>query len=896
MLDRCRHSESASYYHAQMLYTVGAVFRALAGFLASHYLYDIAADHPKLNACITTDLRRPTYGNLLAFIRIAANSEGLNWGCWEETIYALRRVLRLQHPGLRGIPRGMGLPDALIRYRNTIAHGGAAATERECRDCVPSVEAALCSLLHELRGLCGWAVGTEGGPHLLHDGLREPLFPLGYQDSGPVLGIMEGYDTEKRRIRFVCIKKEWETEAPWSVWAGLLQQRGLLARDWDAIDEDWLRKRAAALLPARYRLPARINLSAQLGQDLLRCIDVDSTLPAHDCDFAVAILHAFENDRFCFVLDAADKSWTMEAHDGFSLLLGASPCLRHLPAGHPLEAMLARTSIVLPVTGEGPRVANWQNLERDFPGLRVIRVRRVDRAEPGFRGLDELGRTMFDALAAEGGQSLCWETLSSGARQWADTFEKINFLVANPHLVRDEAIDPVRVWREYLLEMWPPGLEVGRIEQLAEACRGPSPRPPAPVAQLLADAGVLRTSPDGASSFAGEWARAALYGAVLSRSTGRQQKRLADHPPLPLTQELTRELRRACQAARYQPPLLSPGGKSLLALAAVENRELPLHAPLTDPELSAVLDTCVLLVSWGRPDAVGDVILRVWEGMRNRSFASEDQTVVIASAIRRHGSPQLAEQLFQSLAGSHTPLALRAKHEFAGVLRDRGLGDDRVRAARLYAEILAEPNLATEQRIRSLCGAAENQVWLENFAEARTLLELGLTLAVGDYAAFRGEVYHRLSMAYLHEGAHAEALQAAHQVVELFHGRYQGAFAARCLDTYARALTPFGRYAEAEIALVRALDIKRALGDRLGLQKGLLQLSLLREKMCHPDAAAPAWEALQLAERSDDFLGQKYLHRRLASLRRDDPTARSYHLRRIEELTQMIQKHEISGE
>jgi hypothetical protein len=57
-----------------MLYVVGALLRTLAGFLASYYLYYDELNSARLNACIASDLRRPTYGNLAAFPRTCASA------------------------------------------------------------------------------------------------------------------------------------------------------------------------------------------------------------------------------------------------------------------------------------------------------------------------------------------------------------------------------------------------------------------------------------------------------------------------------------------------------------------------------------------------------------------------------------------------------------------------------------------------------------------------------------------------------------------------------------------------------------------------------------------------------------------------------------------------------
>ena len=891
MLESCRQPETHNFYHAQMLYVIGALLRTLAGFLASYYLYHDELNSARLNACIASDLRRPTYGNLAAFLRTCAH-ERIDWGKLDGVVRAVKLILKKKSGGLSGIHRGMGLMDALIRYRNSVVHGHRALNEEECSQRCPAIEGALCSVFKELTILGGSNIIVEGGPRLVIGDAEVPLFPLAFEDGLPMLGIMEGYDTGRRRIRYVCVQREWETEATWPVWVELLQRRGLSAREWGEIDEDWIRRRSAALLPLGYRLPSEFDPPHGLLENVLGCIDADGVLPAHDPNFAAAVLFRAAAERFCFILDPKDQTWEGNAFEGLTSLLGLSPSLSELPVQHPLNSLVGRVYVVVINVDDETIYTNWKNLERDFPGLCVLRVQKVGESQAGFQAPGELLPELFDGLADEGGHELRWAGLSAAARQWVDTFEKATFLVENEYLMRNVETDPVRVWREYLLEALPDDIQPSLADELAETCERSSRNKLGQARQLLNDLGVLKTAPDGSWTFNSEWARAATYGVALSSPSARQRARLADNPPTPLSLELCKELRRVCRATRYHPPLESRGGQALLALAALEKKPPSFVGPLSEGDLDSVVGSCALAVSWGRADAADFLLGRVWESLGERRLVADERTLSVASAVRRHGSPALAEKLFERLAGSGSSLSLRCKHELAGVLRDRGTGDDRARATRLYAELLAEPQLPLEQRVRSLSGAAENQMWLENFIEARGLLgeALRLTGAGTDSDRLRAIILHRLATVHLHEGTHEEGLAAIEEAMRLLKGPHRGAFAARCLDIYARLLTTVGDYKSAATHLDHSLNIKRALGDRLGLQKGLQQLSLLRQTMKAGDAAGPAFEALELAERSGDLLGQIFLHRRLAVLFRQDPDKKSYHQGRVLELSELVKK------
>ena len=86
-----------------------------------------------------------------------------------------------------------------------------------------------------------------------------------------------------------------------------------------------------------------------------------------------------------------------------------------------------------------------------------------------------------------------------------------------------------------------------------------------------------------------------------------------------------------------------------------------------------------------------------------------------------------------------------------------------------------------------------------------------------------------------------------------------------------------GLAAEAEATLAESLLIKRSHGDRLGLQKGLLHLSTLRQHRGVGDALEPALRALELATRAGDLSGQLYAQCRLGRVFRPGQPERAVH-------------------
>jgi tetratricopeptide (TPR) repeat protein len=276
--------------------------------------------------------------------------------------------------------------------------------------------------------------------------------------------------------------------------------------------------------------------------------------------------------------------------------------------------------------------------------------------------------------------------------------------------------------------------------------------------------------------------------------------------------------------------------------------------------------SCSLLVAWLRPDLATNVLSGIWN--RNVGSLRPELLERLAQAARRHGAPDLAVTILEQLATRTDELGIRATHMLAGTLRDRGQRGDRDRARVLYSKILEIDGISEEQRVRSACGMAENLSLQGQHEGGISLLRSALTTTKRPDLA--GLVHHRLATIMYYHADDVPGLSHSEAAIGSLKGNYRGPLTARYLDTHARLLSRLDRTVEAIHFLMIAIEIKRALGDRRGLQMGLLLLSSLRDEAGLPDPVAPAMEALSLASQSNDDAGAYFSHKRLAVLFRRD--------------------------
>ena len=80
MIDRCADAaEGPVFQHQQLLYALGAILRTTAAVLAARYLANPASLDGRIDNCLLSDLRRPTYGNLVGFLRACSKTKTVEW-------------------------------------------------------------------------------------------------------------------------------------------------------------------------------------------------------------------------------------------------------------------------------------------------------------------------------------------------------------------------------------------------------------------------------------------------------------------------------------------------------------------------------------------------------------------------------------------------------------------------------------------------------------------------------------------------------------------------------------------------------------------------------------------------------------------------------------------------
>lgn len=877
MLAKIREADGAAVKHNQILFTLGFVLRFLSALFVSLYLRNRNAVDVRIDHCIITDLRRPSYGNLLRFLRACIKAD-FSWEPLDALADQLQKLFKIKHSGLPLISKETPLLDAFISYRNRVAHGGAAIDNATAEAQLPPLQTLLSVVLEHMMPLSRYAFVYKDGFYLSAQDHFLAVIPLAKYDSARFIGIMEGYDSRKKTLRFVSPEQSWESADEWSEWELLLQERGLLPLPLDKIDKTWLQNRARALIPATFQPPPGL-ISASVTAALRKCIEADGLLRSND-PLLAAISLITNSDKICFVLDPQDKCWSMEVYIGFANLVGVASDIGSIPDGHFFEELAGEICVLIIPAAGTTSAPDWRILQYDFPGLEVITLKQSHTPGNGYTFTASLRQTIFNAFAKENNLNLTWNDVPESLAHWIDSVEKIRFVVQHWPLIRADLSHPVTVWSQYLADMLGELSDASLIEDFAVACSDLQDISHKTAIEILLDLGLVGLDAEGTPRFDSEFARAGLYCRVLHCARARQRRRLASHPPLPHTIEIARTLD---IVARSEPIELSdsPGLTLLAAYRCIDDPQdlFRFHSGDPQPDVFAI---SVLLVNWGYPHRVDAVLSGYWSAVQDQKIGSTSDALAVATAVRKHGSAELALQIFERLGQQHPRIATRARHEMAGILRDRGRGEDRKCAEQIYNSILSQSGLDSEQRVRSCAGAAENFYLQHRYDEATTLLEDALSKT--DEPRLQAILYHRLAATRSFAGDYERAMEWSTRAIDYFDNTYSGGFASRCLDTHARLLSHLDRHEEALDYLMKSLEIKRAFGDRRGLQIGLLFLSTLQSYSGIGHAESSALEALNLAQRSNDIAGQIHAHKRLAVLKRENKAEQKKHRLKIKEL------------
>ncbi len=231
------------------------------------------------------------------------------------------------------------------------------------------------------------------------------------------------------------------------------------------------------------------------------------------------------------------------------------------------------------------------------------------------------------------------------------------------------------------------------------------------------------------------------------------------------------------------------------------------------------------------------------------------------SRARRHCPPEVALRLGEMLeeAGLAT---VRIRHELAGIHRDSESPRGLLQASWLYDQVLADRNCSADQRVRSMLGKAESMAKRRDgdyHVEALGLVEAALTLAREASLHQRiTEGLHRSAFLLVRMGKAVEAVERCEQALGRIEREGQETLRSRILDTKGMALVRLSRYREAAEIHGEELRLKQVIGDRIGVQKALVNLSYAF-RLCGDDASAAKYarNALDIATAFDDMAGRR---------------------------------------
>jgi tetratricopeptide (TPR) repeat protein len=834
-LDATSPSERLS----QSLFAFAAVLRHVAcALLSPHLKSPTGALAPALEL-----LERPSNGQLWAAARLLAK-----FAPTPETAAlaeAVRQLDGMEAPKVLGPGR---LVDKLLAQRNALAHGAAILDESESRVREVAVVEGLRRMVDAL------------------DLSATPDASLCSEAADGELGLLEGWDATRRRLHFTGSTRSWDIadRERWERWAAILHRVGVLGVGVTELDASTLARRAEALTqPAFSRalglLPAVCSLME--AQEPGRC-------DCRDPWFAAAVLANVLAEP---VLVCDGRTMPVDALPAVELsrLLGLSPGIESddpTPPG--LEALRALSVIV--VSPPLPVIEAWERFTADLGGPRCWYLAQSDR-EDSIPGLGHLAEVVYDAARRLQRDAPSWEELPADVRASMRTYRRLWSIALRPELrvVQGGAPLHLDMLRDALREL-PPGRCAEALVRLLVDRR-------ARIEEELAEALLLHdvVSPglDGSWSFgAPEWESAAQLFAIR-HGTHRVLRtlllRLGPSDSLDDARARDHELR-----ARQGLVLPSPLLVERLAVKACAKRALDLGAA----PLDQVFGAARALSTWGLPLEAGRLLqsaAALWDGTQREQLAFD---------ARRFAPVDVAIQLLESCANADgaSPQAL---HQLAGALRDRAATGDRARAEQLYVRVLALEPSSAEQRVRTLCGRAENLGKDGNIDEALKILCAARELASSDGSV--ALVEHRLAWLHLERGDASSALVHSNAALARLPATGTGELAQRALDTHARVLLKLDRGIEALAPAEESVRLKRRRGDRRGLQMGLQLLSALRQRADRGDAVEPALEALRLAERAGDVVGRGVLHRRLRNLLRvADPEKSRWHEARATELAE----------
>ena len=104
MIKRIDNASNEHSKHDQILFTYGYILRLATSIFCCYYLRYNQQTDDRINNQIINELKRPSYGNLLGFIRICTKSN-INWGICDSIINEFARLFKMKSQNIPNIQK-----------------------------------------------------------------------------------------------------------------------------------------------------------------------------------------------------------------------------------------------------------------------------------------------------------------------------------------------------------------------------------------------------------------------------------------------------------------------------------------------------------------------------------------------------------------------------------------------------------------------------------------------------------------------------------------------------------------------------------------------------------------------------------------------------------------------
>ncbi len=839
MIKRIDNASNEHSKHDQILFTFGYILRLATSIFCCYYLrYNQQADD-RINNQIINELKRPSYGNLLGFIRICIKSN-INWGICDSIISEFAHLFKMKSQNIPNIQKGRPILDSFITYRNSMAHGGAILTEKQYQENANALYFELKIILDSLISFSQVSFDLDSKEKSIKLILNEnelEISPLSHFDSEIEIGFMEGYNDKNHSIRYVGENSIIESDFSWSKWESMLHSFSLLPINYAKITSHWITMRSKAIIPPLFQRISQIKYNSYY-QKLLLANEQKNRIFSSDPYLAAFLLYNFtDKDIFFIELNSVD-----EAIDTFQIIsenLGVHPSINNIQIGD--DRILDNVLFLIHSNNENI-IRLFSPIQKDFPRLELTFL--LDNTEHSNYYFDD---QVYDQLISD---------LKLNVSSYSNNKRNLKAIVAQSLYTHDQ-------WLKNLTDTFgkKPGLQL--LERLHEiTLNTENGKYYSSLLMALKDNLIIETNFLNQVQFTSQLAMEVLYSYLLKHVQGRQKTRLINTPPVNSI-GIAKILFENSELNDFNRA--SDGCILWICYSLISsNSEIEIDIEKLNLNLKHLSKIGVILVNFKRPDAF-KFFIPIIKNLIKDSKDYEKVNLDLISLIRSHCDPKLSVDLLKEISKSKSINSIKAKHQLAGIYRDSREIHSVENAIEIYKEILSSEALDPEQKVWSTCGLAESYYILNSNQAINVLLPLLSELEHNEY--HRCIVLHRLAAAYYHLGESENALEYSNKAISI--KSIGGKLGSRIFDTHSRILSSLNNNDSIKFA-EKSLQIKKALGDRRGIQMSLLNLSQICQYVDSDLSASYAEEAYNLAELVNDVSGQLFALKRLKTLLRKD--------------------------